>query len=60
MIGLRLGAGASGVRVALWGGQEGGGEDRGNVFIRACTSWRLCGAGGHWGVQPWTDDARVA
>lgn len=27
MIGLRLGAGASGVGVALWGGQEGRGED---------------------------------
>lgn len=60
MIGLRLGARASGVRVALWGGKEGGGKNRGHVLSRSSTSWRLCGAGRHWGMQPWTNDARVA
>lgn len=33
VIGLRLRAGGSGVGIPLWGGQKGGGENRGDVFI---------------------------
>lgn len=57
MISRGLRAGASGIGVALWRGQEGGGENGGNVFIRACTPGRLCGARGHRGMQTRADDA---
>lgn len=55
-----LGLGTSGVGVALRGGDEGGREDRGDVFVGARSSRGLGGAGRGGGVQPWTDDPRVS